>query len=98
MKKEIARWRNTPNETGLARMVQGERGYELRVGQTVIIKVDAAYGMGSRTPLGWHWYGMGQNTAQQNKMFSSKDQARDDADSWVKDWHMRHPGESLVRK
>jgi hypothetical protein len=60
-----ARWRKQKSETGLARVCQGPRGFELfeQGGSRPVIHV-APYtkGFDKYTILGWYWYGMGENT------------------------------------
>jgi len=56
------RFRKQPNETGLARAVQGPRGYELRDGTRVVMHVaPLLYRRWEIT--GWYVYGLGINTA-----------------------------------
>lgn len=57
------RWRKQPSETGLRRIAQGPRGFELRDGQTIMAHVSpSTTGPHSYTIVGWYWYGDGQNT------------------------------------
>lgn len=82
MSKEIVRlsWRKQPNETGLARVCQGTRGFELRQGKETLAVVAVLGGRYSRGP--WYWYGMGRNTASQPA--PTFDTAKAEALAWVK--------------
>jgi hypothetical protein len=55
----MKRWRKDPRATGLARVVQGIRGWHLcEDGKTIawVSPVPGSYGHK------WYWYGFGQNT------------------------------------
>ena len=56
------RWRKQPNETGLSRVGQSPRGYELRENNEIIAHV-APRMKNTVTIAGWYWYGFGQNTS-----------------------------------
>ena len=78
-----ARWRKQPRETGLRSIGSGPRGYELRIGDEVIIHV-SAYGGGWSQPLrGWYWYGMDRNTSTE-KLFATAEEAKAAADAFYK--------------
>jgi hypothetical protein len=50
------RWRREPRETGLARVTQGERGYQLWRGNQRLASVSVAYKSGRFSPkLGYYW-------------------------------------------
>lgn len=78
--KQVARWRRTPRASGLAGIGQMP-GYQLRIGQRVIISVSHAASLGS-TPAGWFWYGMGHNTCKQ--LLKTAEEAKAAADAWYK--------------
>ena len=61
------RFRKQPNETGLARVVQGPRGYELRDGTKVVMHVAplTGYGRARHQVNGWYVYGLGINTTSE---------------------------------
>jgi hypothetical protein len=48
-------WRRQPNETGLARVCQHERGAELRLNGDIVGHVAPVIG-NFRTTVGWYWY------------------------------------------
>jgi len=54
------RWRKQPSETGLARVCQSPRGYELREDGEAIAHVVPVHMRFIIT--GWYWYGFDQNT------------------------------------
>lgn len=76
-----ARWRKTPRPTGL-RGIGFNQGYQLRDGEKVLINVNAASDLGSVTPKGWFWAGLGQNSC--GKLVKTAEQAKADADAWFK--------------
>jgi hypothetical protein len=50
------RWRREPRATGLARVCQGERGYELRRGGVRVGHVSVLYEFGKYSAkLGYYW-------------------------------------------
>ena len=53
------RWARQPHETGLRRVVQGPRGWELREHGKVQMHVAPL----DRQCSAWYWYGHGENTA-----------------------------------
>lgn len=58
-----ARWSKQPNETGLRRVVQGTRGYDLKKDGERLATVRPLYSPTDRFQvIGWYWYGFGQNT------------------------------------
>jgi hypothetical protein len=77
-----ARWRKEPGLTGLARVVQGPRGYELCENGKRLMWVSFAskrYGHNGK----WYWGGMGQNTFG-TRMFDTKEEAKADANAYYK--------------
>lgn len=77
-----ARWRKQPNDTGLARVCQGQRGFELREDGKRLMSVSHAperYGHNGM----WYWVGFGINTFGQT-MFQNKEDAKIDADLYYK--------------
>lgn len=71
-------WRKQKNETGLARVVQSPRGYDLCLGGVSIISVRPCFNWPSRDIAGWYFYGMGTNTARRPKptMEEAKEEAK----------------------
>lgn len=59
MKRPRLTWRKEPNETGLARVCQGPRGFELRHAGVRVGSVAPSTGMGNAryTINGWYCYG-----------------------------------------
>jgi len=57
----MKRWRKQPSATGLARICQGPKGYELRENGVTIAHVDTI-AKNRFTIVGWYWYGFGKNT------------------------------------
>lgn len=83
--KLSARWRKEKREKGLAGVVQGVRGYELweRDGKRPIIYVaPLILGFNRFSPVGWYWYGLGQNTSA--SPVSSADEAKVQAMEYYK--------------
>lgn len=52
------RWARQPSETGLRRVIQGPRGWELREHGQVQMRVAPL----DRDCKAWYWYGHGMNT------------------------------------
>jgi hypothetical protein len=73
------RWRREPSERGLSRIAQGVRGWELRRGEDVIIRVAA---VGLTKANGWYWYGMGRNTCA--SPVKTPEEAKQQANSWAR--------------
>jgi hypothetical protein len=71
----MKRWRKQPNEQGLARICQGQRGFELRENGETLMHV-------SPTKTGWYWYGLGKNT--HSNPTETADQAKAEAISWLR--------------
>lgn len=75
----IARWRKQPNETGLSRVCQSQRGFELREGTEVVIHL---------SPLGhsgeWYWHGLGRNTYASGVTFPTIEDGKKDANEYYK--------------
>ena len=82
------RWRKQPNETGLARVVQSPRGYELREGNEKLIQVAPLSGKNRWDIIGWYWYGLGQNTYK--TPVATPVEAKTEAIAWLK----AHPGKT----
>jgi hypothetical protein len=79
----MARWRKQKSETGLARICQGPRGYELYesgVSQRPVMhvspKVERPH---SYTIVGWYWYGYGHNSLSDRPLFLTANAAKTDA-------------------
>ena len=72
----MKRWRKQPNETGLARICQSARGFELRENGETIAHV-------AQTKGGWYWYGYGNNTC--SKPVATADEAKAEAVLWIKE-------------
>lgn len=72
-----ARWRKQPSEKGLARVVQGLRGFDLAEKGEIIIQVRPLYQGFGREVKGWYWYGLGKNTATAPK--TTPDEAKAEA-------------------
>lgn len=71
-------WRKQPSETGLARVTQGPRGFELRLGKEIVMRVAPLTDRTARyTILGWYWYGMGMNTV--HKPCATAEEAKNQA-------------------
>ena len=60
-----ARWRKEPSETGLARVGQRPRGFELRENGEVLLHVSPLSGKTRWDIVGWYWYGLGMNTCHE---------------------------------
>ena len=80
MSKSRLTWRKEPSEKGLARIGQGPRGADLRVGTSAVAHVRAA-----RRDLGgsyyWYWYGSAtelgiphRNTASERRDWPNTDE------------------------
>lgn len=82
MKKPVARWRKEPRETGLRSIGAGPRGYELRLGDDVILSVRPDGGNWARPLKGWFWVGMGQNTCR--SLCATVEEAKAQADAYYK--------------
>ena len=82
--KHRARWRKQPHETGLSSVGASPRGYELRIGEEVLIHVAPAGGGWMSDLRGWYWYGMGINTYQKKPLFKSAEEAKADADAFYR--------------
>lgn len=82
MTKQVARWRKTPRETGLRSIGAAPRGYELRLGDDVILWVNPSGGNWARPLEGWYWVGMGQNTSRNLK--ATAEEAKAEADTFYK--------------
>ncbi len=57
MKAPRLTWKREPNETGLARVCQGKRGWDLRINGNRIAMVRPWTKGFDRTVRGWYWYG-----------------------------------------
>ncbi|WP_227461626.1 hypothetical protein [Cupriavidus pauculus] len=79
--RQVARWRRTPRQRGLAGVIQ-KRGYQLRIGDRVLISVAYASTLGAGGRGGWYWAGMGQNTG--NQLLKTAEEAKVAADAWYK--------------
>lgn len=82
-RKKVARWRKQPNEGGLRSIGQCPRGFELRLGGEVIIRVWPNGGGWSRPLDGWHWTGLGVTGTGSGK-FSTAEEAKANADAYYK--------------
>lgn len=80
-RKQLARWRRTPRERGRIAVVQ-RRGFQLRLGDRVLLTVGWAQPYGAGVNGGWIWYGMGQN-AHATRHKTAED-AKAAADAWYK--------------
>jgi len=80
-RKQVARWRRTPRESGLRAVVQ-RRGYQLRLGEQVLITVGWTQPYGTAANGGWIWYSMGQNTHATKHR--TAEEAKAAADAWYK--------------
>lgn len=76
------RWRKQPNETGLRRVCQGPRGFELREGSTIVIRVSPLLS-NHREVMGWYWYGLGKNTS--NEPTKTAEEAKAQGMAWAKE-------------
>jgi len=81
----MARWSKQPSETGLARVSQGPRGFDLKDSGEVVVRVRPR---GPRLDkymiTGWYWYGLGQISLWDNKVFGSADEAKESAMAYFK--------------
>lgn len=82
MKNRVARWRKQPRETGLRSIGAAPRGYELRMGDDVILYVAPSGGNWALPLEGWYWVGMGQNTCRNLK--ATAEEAKAEADAYFK--------------
>ena len=83
-------WRREPKETGLRRVYQGTRGYELRYNQETIITVSPLYRYWDRyidDIVGWYWVGLGRNTCQ--TPCSTPEEAKIEAKAYAKEYLAR---------
>lgn len=88
----VPRWRKQPAETGLRSIGAAPRGYELRAGDEVLIRVAPMGGGALNGPLrGWYWYGAGKNTANDGQRWDTAEEAKSAADAYYKrhssEWH-----------
>jgi hypothetical protein len=83
------RYRKEPDETGLARAVQGPRGYELRDGEEVVMRVAPLTGRDRYTIYGWYVYGLGINTV--GIPVATADEAKEFAKSHAKKHYRGKP-------
>ena len=79
-RKKIARWRKQPNETGLRSIGQTPRGYELRIGEEIILRVWPDGGGWRNDLTGWYWTGLGVIGCDSGK-FATAELAKADADA-----------------
>jgi len=78
------RWRKQPNETGLRRVCQGPRGFELRDGEKAVVHVAPLTNPANRWEvIGWYWYGLGMNTS--GEPVRSAEEAKAQAMAWAKE-------------
>jgi hypothetical protein len=61
MRKHRLTWKRQPNEKGLARVCQGERGWILSVDGKAVCRVAVAYKGWSKDKLGYYWYGSSES-------------------------------------
>ena len=81
-----ARWRKQANERGLAAVCQGPRGYELREGKNVLIRVSPYFGNPHIWTLaGWYWCGLGRNTFVEGKSWPTAEEAKADAMAYYRE-------------
>lgn len=71
--------RTERNETGLARVCQSPRGYDICIDGKPVVRVACV----RRSTDGWYFYGMGHNTYS-DKHWTTKEEARDAAIAFVK--------------
>jgi len=76
-RKPQLRWRREPAATGLARVAQRYRGYELRSGGEILIRVGMARRAGC--PDKYYWYGLERNTLREGLTFDSPEAAQSHA-------------------
>jgi hypothetical protein len=83
--------RQEKNETGLARVGQGPRGFEISIDGNVVGRIGFARALGPRHAKPWHWYGgdplLGiprRNSSAEGVMFSTREEARDAFVGYVK--------------
>lgn len=69
------RWRKQANETGLARVTQGVRGYD--AGRPIVARVRHM-----RTGR-WYWYGGGYNSINADVSFATGEEAKADAEATI---------------
>lgn len=70
-----ARWSKQPSETGLRRVIQGVRGFDLKKDGEMLAYVRPLYSRTDRFQvIGWYWYGFGQNTC--NSPVSTPEEAK----------------------
>jgi len=81
-----ARWKKQPSETGLARVCQTERGLILSDAGHRIITVAPNCTNGGTRAVNWYWYGMERNTYSEKLFFTTKEEAKTDADNAFKEW------------
>lgn len=81
-------WKREPNETGLSRVAQAERGYDLRLNGETIAEVRPITRYAYRETVGWYWYGysdllgMGINTA--NKPCKTIEEAKQQCEEYCR--------------
>lgn len=61
MSKQRFTWKKQANERGLAKVCQGQRGFDLRLNGEPIAHV-RPFGWGN-DKKGWYWYGCSKNTS-----------------------------------
>jgi hypothetical protein len=82
------RWRRQPNETGLARVCQTERGYDLRMGEEVLAQVRPTYAGFGRQSEGYYWFARSgdwlplKNTA--STPVATMEEAKREAEAYVR--------------
>ncbi|MFL7901595.1 hypothetical protein ACJ41P_10710 [Azospirillum argentinense] len=82
-------WRRQPNETGLARVCQYTRGYDLRIGNDRLASVGPN---GRHAERGWNWYASEdtdrgiawKNSAAEGRSFATAEEAKADAESYIR--------------
>ena len=76
-KRVAARWRKQPDETGLRRLTQSRRGFDLVRGGEMLAHVRPI------SSSGWYWYGFGNITA--NNTIATPDEAKAQVMSMLKE-------------
>jgi len=74
----MKRWRKEPNETGLMRVCQSTRGFELRENGVTIAHVATKF-----SDTRWYWYGFGKNTSA--TPVATAEEAKKEVMKYIKD-------------
>ena len=83
-------WKRQANEQGLARVSQGERGYDLRLASKAIAHVRAIRSIDRRT-MGYYWscpeteLSPWRNTVAERNTFATIEEAKSDCKMWFQE-------------